>query len=121
MITTIVCSIAIGLLIGVIVGDVIGSHAPYCQHWDYDMKSSKVAGLETRVFQLERENERLNYVFNSYEMKKRMFEEHYAAHCYSCNKTFYSATPKGQEVADLLKNISLTSEEIAKKLDIKIS
>jgi hypothetical protein len=110
----------LGLLIGVIIGGIVGNHEPYCHHWDYDMKSGKVAGLETRVFQLERENERLNYVFNSYEMKKRMFEERYAAHCYSCNKNFYSSTPKEQEVADLLKKITLSSEEIAKKLDMKI-
>lgn len=123
MITAIICSVVVGLLIGVITGAMIESNNPFnsCPlHWDYNIKSGKVAGLEMRIFQLERENERLNSIFNSYEMNKRLFHERYAAHCYSCNKNFYSSTPKGQEVADMLKNITLTSEEIAEKLGIKI-
>jgi hypothetical protein len=49
-----------------------------------------------------------------------MFQEQYTAHCYSCNRNFYSKTPEKQSAADELKKITRSTEEIAKLLDIKI-
>ena len=82
--------------------------------------SSECNHLETRVAILEMENKRLNYLYESLTRDKQLFHDYMASHCSICNKTFYAKSHKEQEVADMLKNITLTSEEIAKKLDIKI-
>ncbi len=112
----------IGLVaMGFILGFVSRNTDKTCgMHWDYDVKSSKIADLELRVFILERENERSNFLFKSMEAKKRCFEEHYAAHCQWCSKTFYSRDFKDKDVAELLSKITLSSEEIAKKLGFDI-
>ena len=118
MITAIIIGTA---FVAFIVGYSFGRPKPFdCCHWDYDIKCGKVSDLETRVFKLESENSRLNFIVNNFDREKRYFQEIYAAHCYKCNRNFYSKDMKGQEVADMLKNITLTSEEIAKKLDIEI-
>ena len=111
----------IGLVVmGFILGRVFSSsHCP-CEDWDYDIKAGKLAGLETRVFMLEKENERLNYIVNSHGGFKRMFEEQYAAHCRWCQKSFYARDMKNEEVSSLLNKITLSSEEIAKKLGLEI-
>jgi len=120
-----ICSVIIGiigLLAGMMLGGMISSSPSIdipCA-WDLD-KSVKLSNLEMKVFTLERENERLNYIFRSHEMKKRYFEEEYYAHCNYCAKKFYSKTPKSQEIADLLKKNVLNVEELAKKLDIEIN
>ncbi len=112
----------IGLVVmGAILGYAFrGQPDNYCPHWDYDIKAGKLSNLETRVFILEKDNERLNYIINSHGGMVRMFEENYYAHCYRCDKTFWSKDEKGQKVADELKKITLSTEEIARKLDIKI-
>ena len=111
----------VGLVVmGFILGFVCRSPEINCSHWDYENKSMKVADLEMRVFNLERENDRLNHIYRSMEMKKRCFEEYYAAHCHTCSKTFYSREYKDKEVAEMLNRITLTSEEIAKKLGFDI-
>jgi len=118
--------LAIALAVGAIIGSIITGIAKTsvddipCHHWDYDFKVGKLAGLETRVYILEKENERLNYIYQSMTAKERCFKEHFAAHCHYCGKNFYSKDMQGQEVADRLKSITLSAEEIAKKLDIKI-
>jgi len=119
-------SIAIALLVGVLVGGILVGISKTsvddipCQHWDYAFKVDKLAELETRVYILGKENERLNYIYQSMTAKERCFKEHFAAHCHYCGKNFYSKDMEGQEVADKLKSITLSAEEIAKKLDIKI-
>lgn len=120
---TIIIAVAVGG-IAFIIGLVAGGSS--CQpvispYWDYDIKSGKLAALETRVFILESENKRLNYLYESLTRDKRMFHEYMAAHCSSCGRNFYAKSLKEQEVADMLKKITLTSEEIAAKLDIKIT
>lgn len=106
--------LAIALAVGAIIGSIITGKVKTsvgdipCHHWDYDFKVGKLAGLETRVYILEKENERLNYIYQSMTAKE------------NCGKNFYSKDMQGQEVADRLKSITLSAEEIAKKLDIKI-
>ena len=80
----------------------------------------KLSSLETKVYVLEQENKRLNYVYENMSRGKRMFHEYMMSHCSICHKDFYAKAPKEQDVADMLKSITLTSEEIAKKLDIRI-
>lgn len=112
----------IGILVmGVFLGYVFKSSSKSCyEHWDYDIKSEKLSSLETKVFILEKDNERLNYILNLHGGLVRMFRENYYAHCYKCEKTFWAKGQKDQEVADKLKSITLTSEEIAKKLGFEI-
>ena len=118
--------LAIALAVGAIIGSIITGIAKTsindipCGHWDYELKSGKLSALETRLYVLERENERLSFIYRSMEDKKRCFHEQYVAHCNWCHKTFYSKDMKDQEVADKLKSITISAEEIAKKLDIKI-
>ncbi len=111
----------IGLIaMGVILGYNFRTPKNCCSHWDYEIKSSKLSSLETRVFILEKDNERLNYITNRHGGLERMFKEQMYAHCYRCEKTFWAKDQKDQDVADKLKSISLTSEEIAKKLGFDI-
>lgn len=66
MITAIVCSLVAGGLIGAIIGAFFSDLCPCC-HWDYDIKSGKLASLETQLFLLEQENRRLmSHPFFSY-------------------------------------------------------
>ena len=111
----------------VIMGFILGFSCRKSDTWhetvqlQYEIeKAKKIPQMEMRIFQLERDNEQLNCIYRSMEAKKRHFEEEYMAHCHYCAKNFYSKTPDEQKVADLLKSITLSSEEIAKKLDIRI-
>lgn len=108
----------------VIMGFILGyvtCNRPSCDlHWDYDIKAGKLSSLETKVFILEREQERLNFIINRHGSLKMMFEEQYYAHCKQCDRKFYSRDFKDKEVAEMLNNITLTSEEIAKKLGFDI-
>lgn len=111
----------VGLVVmGAILGFCLRGKESCVEHWDYDIKASRVSSLETRIYILESENQRLNHIFNNWQMKKRCFEEEYFAHCHRCNRNFYSKTPDTQKVADMLKTISLTTDNLAEKLDIKI-
>ncbi len=94
---------------------------PYEWHDGWNPMPAKVMDLEYKVLKLEQENKRLDFLVSSMDRNKRCFQEQYMAHCYRCNKNFYAQTPDEQKVADMLKTITLTSEEIAKKLDIKIA
>lgn len=111
----------IGLVVmGFILGKLSLHPCDSCPHWDYDIKSGKLSSLETRVFMLEKENERLNYIIDSHGGLKRMFEEEYFAHCRLCEKIFYSRDFKNKEISNLLNNITLSSKEIAKKLEMEV-
>ena len=105
----------------VVMGIVLGRMCfPNCGHWDYDIKAGKLTSLETRVFMLEKENERLNYIINSHNGIKRMFEENYYAHCRVCERKFYSRDQKDEDVAQMLTDINVKSEKIADKLGFEI-
>lgn len=112
----------VGLVVmGIFLGYMFrGSNNYCCEHWDYDIKAGKLSALETRVFILERDNERLNHIVNQHGGLARMFKEQMYAHCYRCERTFYSRDMKDKDVAKMLNDISLTSEEIAKKLGFDI-
>lgn len=117
--------IAISAVVGAVafgLGIVCGKGSP-CDHMLYDFQETrlgKLSSLETKVFHLESENRRLQFLYESLTRDKRMFNEYMMAHCGKCEGKFYAQTPKEQEVADMLKSITLSSKEIAKKLDIKI-
>ncbi len=108
----------IGLvLMGFILGYTFRTNNNHCvEHWDYDIKAGKLSALETRVFILENDNERLNYIVNQHGGLARMFKEEMYAHCYRCEKTFYSRDFKDKDVADELNKITLSTKEISKKL-----
>jgi hypothetical protein len=126
MVALIVC---LGVILFVVTWIVIGANSnpfpapPVLPSWEFD--NYKVSHPETRITMLEMENKRLNYIIENFNRDKRCFEEQYHAHCVWCGQNFYSKfyakTPDEQKVADLLKSISSSSEEIAKKLDIKIT
>ena len=116
-------TIAISAVVGVVlfaIGIFCGKASPcnhdlygcgtICPHWDYEIKSGKISAMETAIFRLERENERLTKIYQDIERNCH----------YTSRVAFYAETPKQQEVADLLKNTVLNSKEIAKKLDIKL-
>lgn len=91
-----------------------GSLAPVCcDHWG-------LSSLQAKITVLESENKRLNFLYENLTRDKRIFHEYMAAHCGNCDRKFYAKTPKEQDVADLLKKITLTSQEIAERLDIKV-
>ena len=109
----------IGLVVmGVILGRVSkNTETPYyVPLGSRESVSMKCSGLEYKIFRLEQENSVLDFLYKSMEMKKRCFQEEYAAHCNFCSKTFYSREFKDKEVAKMLNDITLNSEEIAKKL-----
>ena len=119
--------IAISSIVGIVsfaIGVFSGKGSPchheiYCDM--YDTRLGKLGSLETKVYMLESENKRLNYLYENMTRDKRMFHEYMMSHCSYCNKNFYAKSPKEQDVADMLKKITLTSKEIAEKLEIKIS
>lgn len=76
---------------------------------------------ELRVAKLEAENRRLDFMMQSIERNKRCFQENYSAHCVWCQKNFYAKTPNEQKTADLLKGINKNVNELAEKLDVKIT
>lgn len=107
----------IGLVVmGMILGYACRGSERNCQHWDYDIKAGELASLQVKVLLLEQESFRLNSIVRAHGGLRKMFEENLYAHCYSCEKIFRGASLEDQEIADKLKSISLTSEEIAKKL-----
>lgn len=120
--------IAVSAIVGIVsfsIGIFCGKSSP-CHHEIYcdlyDIRLGKLGSLETKVYMLESENKRLNYLYENLIRDKRMFQETYAAHCITCNKNFYSKDEKGQDVADLLKTLDTSKgvKELAKKLDIEI-
>ena len=108
----------VGLVVmGVILGRVSkNTETPYYTPLGSKSVSMRCSDLEYKIVRLEQENSRLDYLYKSMEMKKRCFQEEYAAHCNFCSKTFYSREFKDKEVAKMLNDITLNSEEIAKKL-----
>lgn len=56
---------------------------PYLHHCE-----RAVSRLDSRLFFLEKENERLNHIVRNLESEKRNFKESFAAHCYSCERIF---------------------------------
>lgn len=120
MIITFIASLALVFGLGFITGKGTDSHSDWrCPNLDYE-KERKYSALETRVFVLEKENERFNYIIKRHDLLKRNFEENYYAHCKWCEKNFYAKIPQEQCITDLLKQNMLNVEELAKKLDIKI-
>ena len=120
--------IAISSIIGIVafaIGIFCGKSSP-CHHEIYcDLNNARfgnLGALETKVYMLESENQRLQCIYESLSRKERYFHEYMMAHCSKCDRTFYAKTPKEQEIADLLKTLDTgkTVEELAKKLDIKI-
>lgn len=76
---------------------------------------------------LRKENTRLEREYRNIRQQLEYQNYHrypcvYHPNCF-CNKlqrNFYAKTPQEQSIADLLKKTTLTIEEIAEKLDIKI-
>ena len=84
------------------------------------LKVGSLDRLESKVYMLESENRRLNHLWESL-IRDRSLSSIMANYtkC-ECDRSFIAKSQKEQEVADMLKNITLTSEEIAKKLGMKI-
>lgn len=110
--------VVVALIIGWIIGSSCSSDNSLYAYQDVYL--SKMIRIETQSFVLEQENRKLQYLCECLTRDKRLFHTYMSAHCARCDKGFYAKSPDGQDVADMLKNITLTSEEIAKKLDIII-
>lgn len=96
-------TLAISSIVGIVlfsIGVFIGKSSP-CHHDIYhdfcDTRLGKLGSLETKIFILEKENERLNFLYESLTRDKRLFQEYMAFHCGNCDKIFCSnagETPK---------------------------
>ena len=87
--------------------------------WERANKAeSEMYELKSKMYELKRQFElerRKYYNIQSYEKR-------FCCSCYDCGiqAKFYGKNSKEQEIADLLKQFTLTTKDLAKKLDIDI-